>query len=488
MNRRELSKAILATAAGMTVSAYPSSSFALPTKTSIQKLSASLEGPVVLAGDELYEQARRVASHNPTTDKHPAVIVGCTSVEDVAASIRFAREQALPLAIQGGGHDVLGQSTVQEGMLLHTGYMNSISLDDECVRVECGVRAGQLNQALQPKGLAVPLGCHPNVGVTGLTLGGGLGWLLGSHGVTCDSVKSFEIVTADGNFLSVSEYSHPDLFWALRGGGGNFGVVTAIEYRHSPLSSVARGFIVYPGDNLGEFMRMFDDFMKQLPRELVVELVLTTGPNPLINVTFCCSSPESFSESSIEQLLKFGSPIAKHIDVVPYSQLTEVPAEVVSRVFGDEQQVDVSNEPVEWFNFWRGGSNSGWSHDAVQALQGSFRSAPDNASIGIGHFMHGRACDIDPSASPLIRQSGQFSYFFNANWSNPSENTRNMDWVVNSHNAQRKYSVPTYINYLSESGIDKVAQSYGSHFAELQAVKRRYDEENVFRFNRNIIP
>ena len=200
-------------------------------------LQEKLTGKVILPGDTDYESARRIFSFNPRTARRPQMILRCSAADDAVRAVRFAREKQLDLAVRSGGHDLLGAS-ICDGMVVDLSPMKGIRMnrEDGSVRVEAGVRAAELNAATQAAGLAVPLGCHPAVGVAGLTLGGGLGWLLGKHGATCDNLLGTDIVMADGKMLHASVAENADLFWALRGGGGNFGIVTALEYRLHPVS------------------------------------------------------------------------------------------------------------------------------------------------------------------------------------------------------------------------------------------------------------
>ena len=465
-------------------SVWPGTPFRAAAGGDAKRLRERVEGPVLLPGDDLYDASRRVASHNPTTDKYPAVIVGPSSAAGVAYAIRFAREHDLDLAVQSGGHDVLGQSTVDGGVLIHLGLMTSVRQEGARVRVQPGVSAGQLNQELGQQGMALPLGCHPNVGVAGLTLGGGLGWLLGAMGVTCDQVSAFEIVLASGDTVIATNEHHVDLFWALKGGGGNFGVVTSIDYEARPLQRVARGFIVIAGEHLPSFMAAWDRFMASIPRELVVELVLTRDPAPLIQVTYCHASPESFDIGLLDPLLA-AAPLATHHDVVPYPKLTDVPHALLRRFAPTANPRAAGGEA---YNYWRGASCAGWSDTAIRALEVSFESSPPGATIGIGHYVHGAALDTEASSSALVRTPGTSSYFFNTNWGSNEPSERHTRWVRDAMRRQAAFAAPTYINYLSTNDAPAVALAYGSHYSRLSEIKSEYDPTNLFRGNRNILP
>lgn len=483
MNRREL---LVAGGLGLAGCAIPKSGRGTTLERAVARLKASVSGPVLVAGDELYDASRRVQSHNPLTDKRPAVIVGPRNAQDVARAIRFARDLDMQLAVQSGGHDVLGQSTVDGGVLIHNGLMSEIRVDGGSVQVRPGARAGQVNTTLGRRGLAVPLGCHPNVGVAGLTLGGGLGWLLGAHGLTCDHVRAFEVVTADGEVRIASATRNPDLNFALRGGGGNFGVVTDMEFDALELKRVARGFLIYRGDQLADFMQILEDFTASAPRELVVETVLVAGADPIIGVTYCHASAEGFRRSLLGRLVEFGPPLGEHHDVVPYPDVASVPEHLVRRFLTPAAAGSPTTGPPG--NHWRGRSCAAWTETAVDELVAAFRSAPDGATVGIGHRIHGAALEIDPQEAAFPRVPGSWSFFFNTSWSDPAAMSRHMQWVDRSAARMDPYCIPTYVNYLSSGDPGAVASTYGPSFGRLRAVKAAYDPDNVFRLNRNIPP
>jgi len=252
---------VLAAAGCRRVDAPPGDSWAGGAGGAVARLRSSITGEVITPDDPRYEDARRVShfNFNPTTDRFPSLIVFCASAEDVMRALEFARTHALEIAVRSGGNDVLGESVSQGGLVIDLSRLNAITIDPTRRVAMCGsgARAQDVNVATQAHGLAVPLGCHPAIGVGGLTLGGGLGWLLGKYGATCDNLLAAEIVTADGQMLSVDTNDNPELFWAVRGGGGNFGIATNFVYRAHPVGRVLGGYLAYDGERSSEFLRFY---------------------------------------------------------------------------------------------------------------------------------------------------------------------------------------------------------------------------------------
>jgi FAD/FMN-containing dehydrogenase len=452
--------------------------------------SESMRGNVLYPGASDYDAARRVKSHNPGTDHYPAIIARCADGADVSKAIRFAREHGLEIAVRSGGHDVLGQSTTAGGLLVDMGSMRRIdvSANEPVVRIEAGVLAGQLNNTLQDHGLAVPLGCHPGVGVAGLTLGGGLGWLLGRYGATCDNVLAMDVITAEGREVRVSADIEPQLFWALRGGGGNFGVVTAIEFQTHPVGEVVRGFVVYSAKQTKAFLHFYHDFMTKAPDELTAEVTIVSASEPIIALTFCYAGDERKARQIIDPLLRFGPPLAEDVALVPFARLTDIPPEIGRQFAAPADQAESPAPSNYGFNYWQGASLSDWDEASVDAFDERLQQAPVGYSIGLGHYMHGEISRVEDDATPIIRRDGSYSYFFNANWGRPVDADRSMSWVNESISSMSQFSNPTYVNYLSSGDASSVQDTYGGNYKRLRDIKALYDPENVFHLNRNIRP
>ncbi len=454
------------------------------TRSLVEGLRTSLNGQLIVSGDPSYEQARRPISFNPTTDKHPQMIVRCFTREDVARAIVFAREHALETAVRSGGHDVLGAS-VCDGMVIDLSPLRKISIDPErrTAHVESGVRSYELNGVTQRSGLAAALGCHPGVGVAGLTIGGGLGWLLGKYGASCDQLIGADLITAEGKVTRASETENAELFWALRGGGGNFGIVTALDFRLHPVSEVLGGVLVLRTD-VARFLRFYRAFMQAAPDELAVEISIIAGKQPVAVAITCWSGDAADGEAVLKPLRSFGMPLADWIDKVAYARLTNRMSEVGSLLGRAQSQ---SSGPG--YNYWRGGSLRELSSASADQLAAVIEQAPDGCSFGLGHYMHGQVCRVAPDVTPLIRTAGQVTYFFNASWADPNRGDSNMGWVDRSWAAMRPFlSDGAYINYLSTDNETAVRASYGKNYDRLVQIKRRYDPSNFFHRNRNIRP
>jgi FAD/FMN-containing dehydrogenase len=413
------------------------------------------------------------------------MIVRCATPEDAARAVVFAREHMLEVAVRSGGHDVLAAS-VCDGMVIDLSSLKAIRVDPQrqTARVEAGVRSGQLNGALQRVGLAAALGCHPGVGIAGLTLGGGLGWLLGKYGATCDHLIGAELITAEGTKLRASRTQNSELFWALRGGGGNFGIVTALDFQLHVVDHVFGGVLVFRTD-VARFLRFYRDFMQAAPDELTVEVSVVASRPPVVVAIACWSGDATEGERVLKPLRSFGASIADWLDHVAYAHLTDRVSEVGSLI--NRAQAQQLRGPA--YSYWRGGSLGELSNASADAIAAALERAPGGASLGLGHYMHGQVCRIQPDAAPLLRAAGQVTYFFNAAWGDPRLAGANMEWVNRSRAAMQPLSTTgAYVNYLSTDDQAAVQASYGANYDRLVRVKGQYDPSNFFHRNRNIRP
>jgi FAD/FMN-containing dehydrogenase len=448
----------------------------------VEGLRARITGQLIVPDDPGYEQARKPISFNPTTDHHPQVIVRCATREDVAGAVVFAHEHALEVAIRSGGHDVLGAS-VCDGMVIDLSALKKTAIDPvrRTAHVESGVRSWELNGAAQVIGLAAVLGCHPGVGVAGLTIGGGLGWFLGKHGASCDQLLGADVITAEGKAVRASKSENPDLYWALRGGGGNFGIATALDLQLHPVNEVLGGVLVLRADVAG-FLRFYSSFMQAAPAELTVEISIIPGKEPSIIAITCWSGDTARGEAVLKPLRSFGSPLADWIGQVPYARLTNRMSEV-GPLLGLRQPQ--SSGPG--YNYWRGGSLHRINSACGEQIAAAIGLAPEGCSLGVGHYMHGRVCQVARHETPLIRTAGQVTYFINASWNEPNRSEAHMQWVDRSWAAMKTFSSGgAYINYLSIDEQTAVQESYLENYSRLVQIKRRYDPSNFFHRNRNI--
>jgi len=446
------------------------------------------KGTVILPGEADYDRARAPASFNPRVDKHPSFIARCINADDIVSALEFSRTQSLEVAVRSGGHDPLGACVCESGIVIDLSQMKSIVIDREhrTARVEPGVRASDLNTATGPHGLAAVLGCHPAVGVAGLTVGGGLGWLLGRFGAACDNLVSADVICADGKLRHARAGENADLFWALRGGGGNFGIVTSLEYQLHPVDQVLGGLIAFRGD-VASFLRFYRDFMKAAPDALAAEVSIVIVDQPTVLCRVCWSGDITEGDRVLRPLREFGPPVADAIRSVSYAHLTDRPGPDFSvRVFGPPPAV--APPAGKTYDYWKGGSLKELKDHAINQIASAIANSSRGMSIGIGHHMHGQICRVPNGATPLTRTSGQFTYFLDANWRNPAQAEAAMAWVDESWSAMQPFSSTSYVNYLSSNSEDSVQATYRGNYQRLVALKRKYDPTNVFHLNRNVRP
>jgi FAD/FMN-containing dehydrogenase len=428
----------------------------------------SLAGTIVLPGDVDYDGARAVASVNPRTDKRPRLIARCANADDVARTIEFGRTQSLEIAVRAGGHDLLGASTCDGGIVIDLSRMNVIHIDSarRLARIESGARSRDVNRATEPHGLVAALGCHPAVGVAGLTLGGGLGWFLGRFGAACDNLVGAHVVTADARRVRAR----------------------ADDLQLHPVGRVFGGLIAFRTD-LGAFLRFHRDFLNAAPDGLVIETSIVVADQPVILCAVCWSGePTTEGERVLEPLRAFGPPAADAIGSVSYAHLTDRPdAAFWARAFGSPPTGTPPSAPP--FDYWKGGSLDELTDRAIEEIVGIMRTASRGMSMGLGHYIHGQIGRMSAGETPLLRTLGQLTYFFDANWRDGARAEAEMAWVDTSWQRMQPHSSRgTYVNYLSRDDDEAVRATYRSNMRRLVGVKRRYDPSNVFHLNRNIRP
>jgi FAD/FMN-containing dehydrogenase len=459
-------------------------------EAALSEFSRRHSGRVLLPVDPAFENARRVASFNPRTDQRPALIAYCADADDVARTLEFGRTHALAIAVRSGGHDVLGQSTCEGGVLIDFADRAGIAVDADAHRVilQPGARSGHVDARMREHGRVVALGCNPAVGVAGLTLGGGLGWFIGKHGAACDHLLEAEVVTVDGRILRVSEDRHPDLFWALQGGGGNFGIVTELTLRSHAQADVTGGLIAFPGERLADFLRFYREYMAAAPDELAVEMFQFRPQAQVMFVSACHAGDPEAARKALAPLQAFATPLAGGFRNVPYG--TPPDDEVMALM--QRAELAVTDRPAETGAsqvYWKGCDLAEVSDAAIDAIVGRVAEAPEGYSIGIGHYQHGAVCRPGADASALPRRRGTASLFFNTGWRGQAAAAANMRWVDDSIAALAPHaSAGTYVNYLSDGSPQAVQASYGDRYPRLRHLKQRYDPDNVLRLNRNILP
>ncbi|WP_197277086.1 FAD-binding oxidoreductase [Sphingomonas profundi] len=441
-----------------------------PDRRAIAALRGRLSGALFLPGDAAYPTVRQGKGTTPVEDRRPAVIVQPDSPADVARALEFARTQQLGVAVRSGGHDLLGASTPDGGVLIDLARLDRLALDPAARTLHAGggARAGALTAAGAPYGLVPTLGMNPNVGIGGLTLGGGVGWLSGTCGATVDNLLSVDLVTADGRLLRADADEHPDLFWALRGGGGNFGVATGFTYRLHSVPQVLAGDIGFRADPAA-LLRFLRDYLARSPDALEIGVLFTLGKTPMAIVRLCWSGELAAGEKALAPLRAFAPAV---IDTVK--------AQGFAAFAGAAPRFDTM--------FLRGGEFAGLSEPVIETFAGIVAAGgPQDCMIGVLHYIHGALCRAPAEATPFLRAEGNILYNIVAPWQGREAVPDKMAWAISASEALRPVNAARiYPNYLSYDGEDYVRAAFGPHYDRLRAVKRRYDPANVFRNNRNI--
>lgn len=444
--------------------------------STIQRFRDRLRERLVLPEHEAYDEARRV--FNGLIDRRPAMIVRCAGVADVIAAVDFAREAALPIAVRGGGHSVLGSAVCDDGLVIDLSPMASVWVDprQRVARAEGGATWGDFDHETQAFGLATTGGIVPSTGIAGLTLGGGIGYLNRKHGLACDNLLSADVVTAEGRLVTASADEHPELFWGLRGGGGNFGVVTSFAYRLHPVGPVLGGELVYPLERAGDVLRFYRDWSSTAPDEVRADATLLSGPEgPVLNIKMCYCGPLEEGEAVLRPMRAFGAPLIDSVAPVPYATVQNLLTEVF--------------QPGR-LHYWKAGFMRAFGDDAIEALLEFFVAdtpAPF-AAIAIEH-LGGAVGRVGAQDTAFAYRQAQHSVLVLRMWQDPADSAANIAWGRRCFRAVAPFlEEGGYVNYLGDEGEARVRAAYGANHARLVALKNEYDPTNVFRFNQNIAP
>ena len=444
----------------------------------LEVFSAGFSGSVVDPGHERYEEMRK--THNALVDKQPALIARCRGTADVVDAIAFAREAGLEISVRGGGHSVAGRAVTDGGLMIDLAEMKGIYVDPDArtVRAQGGVTWGEFNKETFLHGLATTGGVVSTTGIAGLTLGGGLGWLNGVYGLAVDNLLSVELVTAEGEVLNVSEETHPDLFWALRGGGGNFGVATWFEYRLHPLREVVGGLIAHPFDAAPDVLRAFREH--QPPDELWVVAGLVHAPDgsgtKLAALVVCHAGSPEQAERDLQPLLEFGSPVLTEVGPMPYPVMNTL--------------LDAAYPPGT-LNYWKSSFMPDLPDPAIDALVERFAVAPSPMSAIIVEGFHGAVCRVGVADTAVPHREPGYNLGIFAEWTDQATTDENIAWTRDAYAAIEPYRDRQfrYVNYLDDDDVgDAVRAAYGPNYDRLVDMKRRYDPDNVFHLNHNIDP
>ncbi|GAB2564117.1 FAD-binding oxidoreductase [Spirosoma aerophilum] len=447
------------------------------TAEAIDGLSATFSGVLLRPGEAGYDQARAV--WNGMIDRRPALIARCTSSADVSSAVKFARRYNLLVSVRGGGHNVAGNAVCTDGLMIDLSLMKGINVKahNRTAHAEAGVLWSELDQATQQYGLATTGGTVSHTGIAGLTLGGGLGWLMGKHGLACDNLLSVDIVTATGELLTASETENEDLFWAVRGGGGNFGIVTRFTYQLHPVGPmILAGMVLYPMDQAKAVLRFYRTFARSTPDELMIFAVLMNTPDglPVVALLAGWFGPIAEGEQFLRPLRNFGTPLADLISEVPYLQ---------------NQTIFDAATPHGMHRYWKSGNLPDIKDGLIDVILDQTAKQTSPYSFVLFFHIKGVAARIDPAKTAFGLREDQWDFDIVGQWTDPAENQTHTDWVRTFWNQVEPYTKGVYVNHLGgEDEATRVKAAYGPNYERLVALKVKYDPDNFFRLNNNIIP
>jgi FAD/FMN-containing dehydrogenase len=458
------------------------------TTNAIDGFRASLRGQLLQPSDAGYDEARTV--WNGMIDRHPAIIVRCAGVADVLAAVAFARKQDLRLAVRGGGHNIAGSALCDDGLVVDLSHMRSVRIDPQHRRayVEGGATLHDFDHEAQAFALATPLGINSTTGVAGLTLGGGFGWLSRTMGLAVDNLVSADVVIADGRRVhaSASASDSPDLFWAIRGGGGNFGVVTNFEFQLHPLGpGVTAGLIVFPQAQAWTVMPKYRDFVNRMRHELTVWAVLRKAPplpflppdmhgSDVLALAVFSPLPLDAVKDDIAQLRQFGQPVGEHIGTMPYTSW---------------QQTFDPLLTAGARNYWKSHNFTKLEDQAIATIMQYAGNLPSpQCEIFLG-LLGGKASEPSTNATAYPHRKALYAMNVHTRWEDPNEDKKCITWARELFAAAAPYAGGgVYVNFLTQDESERIADAYGGNFERLAQIKKKYDPENVFRNNQNIRP
>jgi FAD/FMN-containing dehydrogenase len=453
-------------------------------KMKIDDLRSKIRGAVILPDDKSYDDARRV--WNAMVDRRPLMIVRCAEAGDVATAIAVAREKGLEISVRGAGHHIAGHSICDDGVVIDFSSMKEVQVDvgKRRASVQPGATLADFDRAVQAAGLATPVGINSTTGIAGLTLGGGFGWLTREHGMTIDNLLGADLILADGRKLRVSANENPDLFWAIRGGGGNFGVVTQFEFKLRPVGpNVFAGLLVFPFKQAKQVLTQYRDFVQSAPRNLNVWAILRQAPplpflpadvhgKEVVVLAVFYNGDAAQGERLIQPLRKFGDLVGEHVGPMPYIQW--------------QQAFDPLLTPGAR-NYWK-------SHNFAELNDGLFDTMIEYAGklpspeceVFLG-LLEGAANEVPSAATAYSARDAKFVINVHARWREPQQDDKCIGWARAFFNAAARYaSSGAYVNFMTADETERVTTAYGQNYARLLEIKQRYDPENVFHLNPNI--
>ena len=455
-------------------------------RTDADALAARMSGTLLDAADSAYEEARKV--WNGTVDRHPALIARCVNDADVQSAVRFATTHRMLVSVRGGGHHIAGNAVAEGGLMIDLSGMRAVSVDvgNRTARVGPGALLADFDRAAQAHGLATPLGINSTTGVAGLTLGGGFGWLTRRYGLTIDNLLAATVVTADGEVRVASATSEPELFWGLRGGGGNFGVVTSFEFQLHPVGpEVFAGLVVYPFRQARQVLRAWRDFTVDMPDELSVWSVLRKAPplpflptsahgTEVVVLAVVYSGDVAAGQRATAPVLEFGEPIGSTLMPTPYAAF--------------QGAFDPLLTPGGR-NYWKSNNFSTLTDAALDVVTESAGQLPGPECEIFVAQLGGAMARVNPSATAFVGRDARYIMNVHGRWSDPRYDERVRSWARQVfRNAAPHATGGGYVNFLTDDEAERVGATYGMNYPRLQSVKRRFDPANLFRMNLNIKP
>jgi FAD/FMN-containing dehydrogenase len=446
----------------------------------IEQFRTGQRGAHLLRGDDGYDAARKI--YNAMIDHRPAMIARCAGAADMIGAVNFARNNGLLVSVRGGGHNVSGNAVCDGGLMIDLSAMKSVRVDPQTrtARAEAGVTWGEFDRETQAFGLATTGGLVSTTGIAGLTLGGGIGWLMGTYGLACDNLISADVVTADGTFLTASKARNEDLFWGLRGGGGNFGVVTSLEFQLHPVGPMLGGIVIHRLDKATEVIKFYDDFTRASPDEVGTFVGFVTSPEGerVMAIFVCYNGDIAIGERVLKPLRAFGPPLADMIGPMSYVQ--------VQRMMDDAF-------PAGRQNFWKSNFLKGLDTEAVRIIVDHVAKAPSSYSAVAIEQFSGAVKRVGMNDTAFNHRNARYNLLIVGIWSDPAAKAANVKWVRDLWDAMEPYSSGgVYVNYLgqvADEGAERVKSAYGAEkYARLVALKEKYDPTNLFCLNQNIKP
>jgi FAD/FMN-containing dehydrogenase len=441
-----------------------------------RELQPMFAGRILIDGDAEYDIVRKV--WNGMIDRRPSIIAQCANSNDVSTAVKFARKYNLLLSVKGGGHNVTGNAVCEGGMMIDLSRMKAVKVDHEkmVASVEMGATWGDVDKATQQYALGTTGGLITTTGVAGLTLGGGVGWLVRKHGLSCDNVLAAQVVNKDGEIVNASLEENADLFWGLRGGGGNFGIVTSMDLRLHKVGTVLGGMLIYTRDKASKVLRFYREFIKTAPNELTLYAGLLTSPDgiPIVAVIGCYSGDLAEGEKVLKPFRDFGNPVADLMQPIPYVQM---------------QSLLDAGFPHGNRYYWKSAFVEDLSDEAIDVIISHAATVPSPYSAVILEY-YGGASNKEPAGGTAYPHRGDmFDLVIISNWTGAQDDNVNIEWTRNIWQAMQEHlSNKVYVNALGVEGQDRVREAYGKNYEKLVALKRKYDPDNFFRMNQNILP